>query len=177
MRIAKGFGMHILVYNRTHDEDLATTEGFRYVELDELLTLSDVVTLHLPIIPETKHLINKSNVVKMKKGSYLINTARGGLVDTEAIILGLQSDIIAGVGLDVLEEEKELTEEVAVLSDLYTKQVDLKTLVYNHILINHPKVLYTPHNAFNSIEALMRIAKTTAENITAFEKGEAIHTI
>lgn len=162
LRIAQGFSMNVLVYNRT-----CNTEEKRYtcVTLDELLPQSDVITLHLPLLPETKHIINKENILTCKPGSYLINTARGGLIDTEAIMIGLNKNILAGVGLDVLEEENELNEEIALLNTDYKKDIDLKTLVYNHILINHPKVLITPHNAFNSIEALIRIAKTTISNI------------
>lgn len=91
--------------------------------------------------------------------------------------MGLDKGILAGVGLDVMEEEKELSEEAAILTSDYKQKVDLKTLVYNHILINHPKVLITPHNAFNSQEALARITQTTIENINNFLKNTPIHTI
>ncbi len=127
-----------------------------------------MITLHLPLIPQTKHIINKENITSFKEGSYLINTARGGLIETEAVLLGLDNGILAGVGLDVLEEEKELNEEAVILTSDYKKGVNLKTLVYNHMLINHPKVLITPHNAFNSKEALDRIMQTTIENIQHF---------
>jgi D-lactate dehydrogenase len=100
-----------------------------------------------------------------KKGSYLINTARGGLVETEAIVLGLDRGILEGVGLDVLEEEKDLNEEAAILTTHFKETVNLKNLLYDHILINHPKVLITPHNAFNSKEALDRITSTTIQNV------------
>ena len=168
LRIARGFGMNIVVNTRTHDEKLREEYGFNYVELDELLRSSDVISLHLPLVAETKHIINKENVNKMKKGCYLINTARGGLVDTEAVIEGLNANILAGVALDVLEEEKELTEEAAILTPRFSKEADMKTLVMDHYLINHPKVLITPHNAFNSIEALYRIEDTTIDTIKAF---------
>lgn len=171
LRIAKGFDMNILVYNRTQNPELLTKFEFRYVNLDELLQNSDIVTLHLPLSAETRHIINKDNIIKFKKNSYLINTARGGLIDTEAVILGLNDGILAGVGLDVLEEEKELNEEVAILTSEYRDSVDLKTLLYNHILINHPKVLITPHNAFNSQEALFRIVNTTIQNIKDYFEG------
>ncbi len=171
LRIARGFGMNIVVNTRTHDQKLREEYGFNYVELDELLRSSDVISLHLPLVAETKHIINKENVNKMKKGCYLINTARGGLVDTEAVIEGLNSDILAGVALDVLEEEKELTEEAAILTPRFNKEADMKTLVMDHYLINHPKVLITPHNAFNSIEALYRIEKTTIDTIKGFVKN------
>lgn len=168
LRIARGFGMKTMVNTRTHNEKLQEQYDFKYVELDELLRSSDIISLHLPLVPETKHIINKENVGKMKKGCYLINTARGGLIDTEALIEGLNNGILAGVALDVLEEEKELTEEAAILTPRFAKEADMKTLVMDHYLINHPKVLITPHNAFNSTEALQRIEMTTIDNIKAF---------
>lgn len=177
VRIANGFQMKVLVYTRTQDEELIKKYGIQYVELDTLLSNSDVITLHLPLTPKTQHIINKENITKFKKGSYIINTARGGLIETEALILGLDQGMLEGVGLDVLEEEKELSEEAAILTSHFRENVDLKTLVYDHMLINHPKVLITPHNAFNSQEALCRILDVTCENISAFEQGKVMNTI
>ena len=168
LRIAKGFQMNVLVYNRTKDSKLAQKLDFQYVELEVLLARSDIVSLHLALNEHTKHIVNKKRIGQFKKGAYLVNTARGGLIETEAIIDGLEQQILEGVGLDVLEEEKELNEEIAILSSEYKRAVDLKTLVYNHILINHPKVLITPHNAFNSVEALHRIANTSIKNMQNF---------
>lgn len=177
LRIAKGFGMNILVYNRTRNPELQKQYDFQYAELEEVLQKSDVITLHLPLTPHTKHIINKENILMCKKGSYLVNTARGGLIETEAILLGLDKEILFGVGLDVLEEENKLNEEAAILTAEYRKEVDMKTLVYDHILINHPKVLITPHNAFNSVEALGRIVQTTIENIKGYIQGHPQNTI
>ncbi len=168
LKIAKGFGMRVLVSTRTKKEELAEELGFQYADLDFLLANSDIITLHLPYSHQTHHLINKENILRFKKGSYLINTARGGLVETEALVLGLEKGILAGVGLDVLEGEKELGEEIEILTSSYKKEVDFKTLVLNHILVNHPKVIITPHNAFNTKEALERIVFTTIENINSF---------
>ncbi|MBI4097378.1 MAG: hydroxyacid dehydrogenase [Candidatus Levybacteria bacterium] len=177
LRIAKGFGMKMIVCTRSQKEDLAKQYGFTYVTLDTLLQTADIISLHVPLNNETKHIINKDNILTCKKGSYLINTARGGIIDTEAIILGLNKGILDGVGIDVLEEEKELNEEIAILTTEYGQDVDLKTLIYNHILINHPKVIITPHNAFNSEEALMRIEQTTIENIHSFLEGKLHNTV
>lgn len=171
VRIAKGFGMNVLVTNRTRHEKLAKEMGFEYVELPELLSQSDVVSLHLPYNEHTRHTINTENIMQMKKGSYLVNTARGGLIQTEAIMKALEEEILEGVGLDVLEGENDMTEETEVLTNRFRKKEDLKTLVLNHILINHPKVLITPHNAFNSTEALMRIENTTIDNIQNYLRG------
>jgi len=177
LRIAKGFGMRVLVSTRTHDEKIATDLGFEFADMDTLIKTADIISLHLPLNPETKHIIGKEEILKMKKGVFLINTARGGLVDTEGVIEGLGRGILGGVALDVLEEEKELSEEAAILTPRFRKEADMETLVMNHYLINHPKVLITPHNAFNSIEALHRIEDTTIENIRAYEKSSPINIV
>ncbi|CAN5231990.1 hydroxyacid dehydrogenase [soil metagenome] len=177
LRIAHGFGMNILVVNRSKNEELLKQYNFQYVDLDTALQQSDIITLHLPFNNETKHTITKENITKFKQGSYLINTARGGLIETEAIMIGLDKGILDGVGLDVLEDEKVLSEEISILTSEYKSHTDLRNLVYDHILINHPKVLITPHNAFNSKEALERITKTTIENIHSFLKGTAINAV
>lgn len=177
LRIANGFGMNVMVYNHSQNPDLLKEYSFTYEKIDTVIQNSDIVSLHLPLTDETKHIINKGNITKFKKGSYLVNTARGGLIETEALIYGLDQGIIEGVGLDVLEEEKELNEEVAILTSDFKRGVDLKTLVFNHILINHPKVLITPHNAFNSKEALMRITNTTLDNIKSFLENSAINVV
>jgi len=175
--IARGFGMKILGYNRSKDTNLEKKLELRYTELDELIQNSDIVTLHLPLNQETKHIINKTNITQFKKGSFLINTARGGLIDTEALIIGLEQGILEGVALDVLEEERELAEEAEILTRGFKKEVDYETLIGNHILLNHPKVLITPHNAFNSKEALERILDTTVENIKAFINQKPINVV
>lgn len=177
LNIAHGFGMNVLVSTRTQDAALAKEYKFTYADIDELLANSDIVTLHLPYNKNTHHTINKENIMKMKKGSYLINSARGGLVETEAIVIGLEREILEGVGLDVLEEEKELCEEGECLTAEHFRDVDYKTLVLDHILMNHPKVVITPHNAFNSKEALDRITHTTIDNIHAFLENRPINTV
>jgi D-lactate dehydrogenase len=178
LHMAKGFGMNVQVYARHPDEELAKKEGFTNMDLDTLLATSDVITLHVPYSKETHHIINCGNFSKIKKGAYLLNTARGGLIETQAIIEGLQKNMLAGVGLDVLEEETQMMEEVEILSaasDVHA--LDMKTLLMNHVLLYHPNVIITPHNAFNSHEALMNILTTTLENIQSFEKGMAINEV
>lgn len=177
LRIANGFGMNILAVNRSQSQELLKQYNFRYVDLSTALHDSDIITLHLPLNDETKYLINKENITQFKKGSYLINTARGGLIETEAIMVGLDKGILDGVGLDVLEDEKVLNEEIAILTSQYKSHADLRNLVYDHILINHPKVLITPHNAFNSTEALQRITETTIGNIQHFLKGLVVNPV
>jgi len=177
MRIAQGFGMKVISFSRHPDEELAQKLSFQYRDFDTLLGESDVITLHLPLTPETTHIINKDNILKFKKGSYLVNTARGGLIETEAILFGLDQGILEGVGLDVLEEEDELHEEVSILTKASQQNINLKTLLYDHILIRHPKVIVTPHNAFNSQEALERILKVTLGNIQSFAGGKSINNV
>ncbi len=176
-RMAKGFDMKVIAVDVAQDAELAKKLGFDYVGLDTLLEKSDIVTLHTALNEKTKHLINSENITKMKKDSYLINTARGGLIETQAIITGLDQGILTGVGLDVLEEECYIKEERQLLSSEFPATCDLKTMLQNHMLLRHENVIITPHNAFNSKEALMRILDTTIENILALEKGEPMHTV
>lgn len=178
--IATGFQMRVIAFDAYPNQELAKRLNFQYVkDLEELLKRSDIITLHLPLNPQTHHLINKNNINKIKKGAILINTARGGIIETEALLTGLKSRRLAGVGLDVLEGEKTIKEELEIFtSDKYrvcdlvegyeTKEQDLKVLVQNRILIDLENVIITPHNAFNSKEALGRIRQTTAQNIKDF---------
>lgn len=177
IKIAKGFEMKTLVYSRSRKENLDKELNFTYVDLSTLLQEADVITLHLPDTTETHHIINTENIVLCKPGTILVNTARGGLIQTEAILIGLEKGILAGVGLDVLEEENNMTEEVAVLSAHSNKAVDFKTMCIDHVLIHHPHVVVTPHNAFNSKEALIRITNTTIENIKQFISGSTINMV
>lgn len=167
--VAVAFGMHVLVYTRTPKED---KDGIKHVSLDELISSADIVTLHLPVTNETHHIINRENIKKFKKGSILINTARGPLVETQAILDGLEGKILAAAGLDVLEEECSLKEERELLTDDFLKSCDIKTQLLNHILLDRDDVLYTSHNAFNTTEALMQILETTVENIKTYNEGK-----
>ena len=169
--IAKGFGMNVLAYDLFPKPELATQLGFSYVSLDELLAQSDVVTLHVAHTPETHHLINTESIAKMKRGVVLINTSRGAVVETEALIKALLSGQIGAAGLDVLEEEGVIRDEMQfVLSDKSTDH-DLRTVLANHVLIDMPNVIVTPHIAFNTKEAVERILETTIDNIDLFMKG------
>ncbi|GIU70825.1 MAG: lactate dehydrogenase [Candidatus Nitrosocaldaceae archaeon] len=105
IHIAKAFDMHVLAYDIKKDEEFAREYNFKYVELDELLMNSDIITLHVPLNKDTYHMINMNNIKKIKKGCYLINTARGSVCDTTALLYGLEEGIFAGLALDVLEEE------------------------------------------------------------------------
>lgn len=165
-----GLGMKVIAYNRSEDEELKE-KGVEYMDLDALLGKSDVVTLHLPYNKETHHVINSENISNFKKGAILINNARGGLVETQAILDGLKNEYISFAGLDVLEEECGIREEGELLSTKFLESCDLKTQLLDHMLLNRRDVLITPHNAFNSNEAVAEIMHTTADNIKSYLSG------
>ena len=172
IRIARGFGMKVLAFDVKRDNFWAEVLGFEYVELNDLLGRSDIITLHAPYNRHTHYLINRENIHKIKRGAILINTARGGLVNTEALLKALDDGILAGAGLDVLEGEETIYEESALLGDAVNPE-KLRIAIQNHVILKKPNVVFTPHNAFNSQEALERILDTTAENIAAFVAGTA----
>ena len=171
IRIAKGFDMQVLAFDVRQDAALAETLGFAYAPLDEVLARSDIISIHVPYNKATHHLINRDNIGKIKKGACLINTARGGVVETEALVVALRNGTIAAAGLDVLEEEGELAEEDVLLTMAHPNEATLRTTLANHLLLKHPRVIVTPHIAFNTEEAVRRIAETSVENIKAFSSG------
>ena len=138
---------------------------------------SDIITLHIPYNKSTHYLINLKNINLIKKGAYIINTARGGLIETAALLEALKNGIIAGAGLDVLEEECFIKEERQLLSKEFPKECDVKIMLQNHVLMNQGNVIITPHNAFNSKEALERILETTVLNIKSFIEGKPINIV
>ena len=170
IRIAKGFGMQVLAFDPRPNELVAEVLGFDYVSLEELLSRSDVVTLHAPLNPATRHMISRNNITKVKRGALLINTARGGLVDTDALIWALDEGILSGAGLDVIEGEELMEEEKQLLRTPQSEE-KLRMLLRQHLLLRREDVVITPHIAFNSIEAMERILDTTVANIHAFREG------
>lgn len=171
IRMAKGFGMNIVGFDAYPNAELSHTLDFKYLPLTELMATSDIVSLHVPYNKQTHHLINRENIGSLKKGAYLINTARGAVVETQALIDALQSGALAGAGLDVLEEEGELNDEMKLLTAPHPNAEALKVTLENHYLIEHPRVVVTPHAAFNTTEAVKRILDTTIENIRNFIAG------
>lgn len=171
VKIAAGFGMRVLVFDVHHDDALAQTLGFQYAPLEDVLARSDVVTLHVPYNKHTHHLLNRENMPRMKRGAYLINTSRGAVVETEALVAALKDGVLGGAGLDVLEEEGDMHDEIALLSGAHPREAELKTVLENHYLIKHPRVIITPHIAFDTVEAIRRILDTTIENIAAYQRG------
>jgi D-lactate dehydrogenase len=176
-RLGRAFKMKVLAYSPHTDERFAKKLGVKLVSLDELLKNSDIISLHAPLTNQTMHMINKETISKMKDGVILINTARGALVDSKDLVEALDSGKIAAAGLDVLEEECNIKEERQILSPHFAGECDLKTVLANHILLNKPNVIVTPHNAFNSQEALQRILDTTIENIQSFLNNKPVNTV
>lgn len=177
VRIAKGFEMDVLVYDVNKNPKLAKRMGFKYAPLKELLRKSDIISLHAPYNKSTHHMINAKTIKLVKKGAVIINTARGGLVDTAALLNALDNGTISAAGLDVLEEECFIREEKELLHSQFAKTCDLKAILRNHVLLKKKNVYITPHNAFNSREALYRILDTTIDNIMAFLRKKPINTV
>jgi D-lactate dehydrogenase len=171
IRMAQGFSMKVVCFDAYPNQDLSHALGFTYAPLPELLAQSDIITLHVPYNVHTHHLINTENIGTIKRGAYLINTARGAVVETEALITALENGTLAGAGLDVLEEEGDLADEMALLRAPHPNEAALKITLENHYLIEHPRVIVTPHLAFNTKEAVERILSATLENIQKFEAG------
>lgn len=176
-RIAKGFEMKVKVHDPILQERKSEFPGVNFVGFDDLLRQSDVVSFHCPLNEKTKHLLNRKNLKFLKKGVFIINTARGPVVETAALLIGLKEGIIAGAGLDVLEEEQCVIQEEKELAWQGFNHECLRITLENHALMHHPNVIITPHNAFNSEEALMRILETSVENIQHFQEGKAFHRV
>ena len=171
IELARGFGMNIIAQDAFPDKKAAEALGFQYVSFDELINRSDIVTLHVPYSKDTHHLMNRDSLAKMKKGAYLINTSRGGVVETEALVGALKSGQVGGAGLDVLEEELVIKDELDFIAKGNVAEHNIKTILANHVLINLPNVVITPHNAFNSKEALERILDASVDSIKGFLEG------
>jgi D-lactate dehydrogenase len=163
-RTLAAMGCRVLAYD-PYPADAFLPYG-RYVTIDELLQQSDVISLHCPLTPETHHLINDAAIRQMKPGVMLINTSRGGLIDTQAVIAGLKSCKIGYLGLDVYEQEEELFFEN--LSETIIQDDDFQRL------LTFPNVLITGHQAYFTDAALKNIAETTIANVTSFERGEPL---
>ena len=158
--IMLGFGCSVLAYDPYPNAELAARPGLEYVSLEQILEKSHIISLHVPLIPDTHHLINKGTIEKMMPGVMLINTSRGALIDTQALILGLKSGKIGSAGLDVYEEEGDYFFED--FSDtIITDDTLARLLTFNNVLV-------TSHQAFLTREALQSIAETTLESIQVF---------
>jgi D-lactate dehydrogenase len=172
IEIAQGFRMPVVAFDVKPDDELAARLNFCYVGMNELLSTADIITLHVPANEKTRHLLSDDEFAKMKDGVVLINTARGGIVDIQALVRAIADGKVGAVGLDVLPEEPTIREEAELLRTIFREKHDVETLLANHILLRLRNVIITPHSAFYTIEALQRILSTSLENIEAFIRGQ-----
>jgi D-lactate dehydrogenase len=188
--IARAFGMHVLASDPEPHPARAQALGFDYVPFDELLGAADVISLHAPLTPKSHHLLDRAAFARCRRGVIIINTARGRLVDTAALLDALESGIVGGAGLDVLGEESVFRRDAGSLlidhivdrmhapavppdsaADGQAEAREIEKLVCLQKLLARPDVVYTPHTAFNCIEAIQRINATTVRNIKKFIEG------
>lgn len=196
IHIALAFGMRPIAYDPYNRSLMSELLGVRYSTLDRLLQDSDVISLHAPLTTETHYMLDREAFARCKPGVILVNTARGGLIQTESLIEALDAGIVAGVGLDVLEDESVMQKEAPrVIADQIIENIqeamspeelrikhperikELQTVMQNGQLLARRNVVFTPHVAFNSVEAVQRINLTTVNNIRGFFEGHPINTI
>lgn len=189
--IGQAFGMDVVAFDSHQDAEFATRARFAYVPMEELLKQSDIITLHVPLTVETRHLLNARSIAMCKPGFILINTARGALVEIDALLAGLHSGHIGGVGLDVLEDEAAFQADASkIIGAQIVRQIhsmttpggdpgrreerlhQLQGIMRNRQLLAHENVFFTPHVGFNSIEAIERINMDTVTNIRDFIAGK-----
>jgi D-lactate dehydrogenase len=166
INILKGFGMKVLAFDPYPDEQYAEESGIRYASLQDIYKEADIISLHCPLTKDTEYMINAETIALMKRNIMIINTSRGKLIDTQALVKGLKSGVIGSAGLDVYEEESEYFFE-----DKSTEMIFDDTLAR---LLTFPNVLITSHQAFFTREALHNIAETTLNNFKAFFAGEEL---
>jgi D-lactate dehydrogenase len=166
--ILLGFGCRVLAYDPTPEPDLAA-RGVTFMPVDELLAVSDIVTLHCPLKPQTRHMIDAAALARMKRGAMLINTSRGALIDTPAVIQALKTGQIGHLGLDVYEEEADLffddRSSTIIHDDVFSR------------LLTFPNVVITAHQAFFTQNALDAIASQTVRNLIHFDRGEPLEAV
>lgn len=168
--IGAGFGMKLIACDVHPDHHAASNIGFDYVSLEELLSRSEVLSIHVPYNSKTHHMINSEALSKLPRGAIIVNTSRGGLIEPQALINALMSGHLGGAALDVLEGEAAIGEEAEILSSSYDIET-LRTIVRNHALLRMPNVIITPHVAFNSVQAVERLVETTIDNVRAYFAG------
>jgi D-lactate dehydrogenase len=193
--------MEVIAYDLKTQPLVAETLDFYYVEFEELLARADVISLFIPLTPQTRHMINRETLALCKRGVVLINVARGALVDTDALLEALESGQAGGAGLDVLEDERVLHQDSTQIiggeivshiqqsgtpspSPDYEEPLqrrerveELRNLVRNSRLVERPDVIFTPHSAFNSTEAVARINEQTVRNIRQFLNGTPVNLV
>ncbi|HSI12087.1 MAG TPA: NAD(P)-dependent oxidoreductase [Chthoniobacter sp.] len=192
--LAHAFHMTVLAYDIDHPDGLERTLDFCYVPLEKLLRESHIISLHAPLTPETYHIINRETLAQCQEGVLIVNTARGALVDTQALREALDSGQVGGAGLDVLQDERVMRQSVSKIiaadivqhlrSDATAHDArdadrvrELHELMLGDAVLAKSNVVFTPHVAFNSVEAVERVKEVTVENITAFAKGGSVNLV
>ena len=180
VKLLSGFDVKVLAYDVKENRELIEKFGVNYVPLEELLKSSDIVTLHVPYLPSTHHLINRDNIRLMKEGAILINTSRGAVVEIEAVVEAIKTGRLKGVALDTFEGEEVWAEEELII---FKGEKDVSPEVFrkaieSFALTQFENVILTPHNAYNTHEAIMRILQKTIQNIISFkEKGSCTYPV
>lgn len=169
IRIAKGFGMHVKAFDLNRDIFTSEILHFEYADMEEILKSSDIISLHVPYNKHTHHLIDKEKISKMKKGAMIINTARGGIIDTKELYNALKSKKLGGAGLDVIEAEELIAHEDELMENEGARE-KLYQVFMDEEIFGMENVIFTPHNAFNSKEAKLRIIDTTLDNLKEYIK-------
>ncbi|MFX0096905.1 MAG: NAD(P)-dependent oxidoreductase [Candidatus Hodarchaeota archaeon] len=169
-KFARGFGMDVLAYDIIFNDFAREVLWYKYVSLEELLKNSDIISIHAPYNKYTHHMINKDNIRLIKRDAILINTSRGGLIDTDALKMALDEGIISAAGLDVIEGEDLIIEETKKPQEKLTEE-EKRIIERNLSIVERENVVFTPHVAFNTQEAEIRILDTTIANIQAYVKG------
>lgn len=175
-QIAHGLGMKLIGFDPHPNTELTEKFGLEYMPFNDVLGKADVITVHVPLTPENKHMLSTEQFKLMRRGVVILNTARGGLIDAGALLAALDDGTVAQAGIDVLEDEGLLKEEKQFFSP-YFKLNDYQMAMADHALMRHPKVLLTPHNAFNSKESMRNILNTTVDNIEGMVSGDPINTV
>lgn len=170
-KIAAGFSMRVVAYDPFPNLEWAASAGVELMGFEDAVRAADVITIHCPYTKDTHHLFNKETMKLVKRGAYLVNTARGAIIETEALLEALRDGTLAGAGLDVLEEENNIKDVYTFLMKENPSIQQLRTAFENHLILDMPNVVVTPHSGAQSAEALERIWIATMENIAGFAAG------
>ncbi len=190
--IAHAFQMTVLAYDIEHPATLERALDFKFVQLDELLAQSHIISLHAPLSPETYHILDRQTLGRCRQGVLIVNTARGSLIDTQALREALDSGQVGGAGLDVLQDERVMRQSVSKIiaadivqhlrSDALAYDArdadrlrELEELMLGDAVLARSNVVFTPHVAFNSIEAMERVQRVTLDNIHGFATGKTVN--
>lgn len=169
-KMCKGFDMEVLAFDVFADrmQDKAKEIGVTFVDLDTIYSRCDILSIHLPLLDSTRFMINKDSIAKMKDGVIILNTSRGELIKSSDLLEAVNSGKVYGAGLDVLEGEALVKDEIELLGKGELSAADEDVILRDHILVSNPKVFVTPHNAFNTQDALERILNTALYNINQY---------